>query len=678
MSDWLRAFSILPFLSLALICAAWAAGGWLLVRSLFRLRPGEALLSGVAAGYVLYLEGLNLLAHVLSMSQACWAAALLILLGGLVTAWRSHITLAELRGDLSGWVQILALLFLVFIFMTIKRGVSMYDDTTHLPLVSVMGSGDIPPHFYLYPSAYFAYHYGLQLFAAALESVGRFFPWSAWDMARAVATALTLVLGWVWVRRFTRSSVAGVLGSFLFVFGGGTRWLMLLLPSSVLSWVNSGVQTALSGRDTASTLIKALTHTYVMEGTGSMPFAFAFQNGDFEPVFFNLGATGALPFLTILLLLLLSQTVPSVKRPWALVVVTLVFANLALSAEHVFAVWWGAILIVLLAAVVLGAARRARAAPVERDEWLGWLLILAGSAVIALLQGGYISETARSILAGGLATSASQNTNVYGFGLRWPPAVIDGHFGTLSLFDPRQLLALLLELGPALLAAPLASVWAWKTARKGQRWQASLGLAALLCFVFPLFVQYGVDRNSTRFTEVALWIWLVLAFPALAYFYRSFRSFWKAAAGTVYGVCVLGGIIIFATMIANVPAPRLADFINPLDLAFTRAYWNRLEPKAQVLDATPVRAVTVFGRASLAGADQYTVLPEWTALSIAPLPQKVNASGYTYIYMSYDWWLTLKPDVIAALQQPCVVLVKEIKAADSPDFRRLLDVRACK
>ena len=677
MSDWLRVFSVSSVLGLALMCAAWAVGGWLVTRACVKLRPGENLLAGIAVGFVLYLMGVNLLAHVLALIPACWAAAGLIVLAGLAAAWRSRPTLAELQADLASWPEILALLALVFLFTTAKRGLSMYDDSTQLPLVSTMGAGNIPPRFYLYPPVYFAYHYGLQLFAAALESAGRFLPWSAWDMARAASTGLTLMLGWKWVKRFTRSRAAGALGSFLYVFGGGTRWLMLLLPGPVLSWVNSGIQMALSGRDSGSTLIAALIHPYVVEGAGQMPFAFAYQNGDFEPLFFNLGASGTLPFLTVLLLLLLSGEIPSLKRPGALAVQTLIFASLALSGEHIFAAWWGAILIVLLASAFLGAGKR-RWMGVGRDEWLGWLIILGASALLSLVQGGYITEAARSLLAARQGGIAAQTTNVYGFALRWPPAVFNGHFGALSLFDGRQLLGIVLELGPSLLLAPLASVWAWKAARRGLRWQASLGLAAVLSFVVSLFIQYGVERNSTRFFEASLWIWLVLAFPVLAYSFKSFRPLGKALAGAAYGITVFGGIMIFAIELTSIPAPRLADFLNPLDLAFTRSYWNALTPGAQVLDSVPVRAVTVFGRVSTAGADQYTTLPEWRALVADPRPQKVRASGYSYIYLDSNWWNSMKPAQQQALQQPCVSLVKEIKAADSDDFRRLLEVKACK
>ncbi len=675
MSDWLRISSPFSIVSLLLICAAWAAGGWWLVRAFFRTRPGEALLVGVSAGFVLFLMGVNLLTGLLTLPGACLAAAVFIFLAGLAAVRYRRINWPELRRDLSAWPQVLILLILALFFANAKRGISLFDDYLHMPLVSVMGSGDIPPHFYLNPNIGFAYHYGLQIFAAVLERISAFFPWSAWDLARGAAIAFTLLLGWAWVQRFTRSGTRATLGSFLYTFGGGTRWLMLLLPASVLAWASSGIQLTFSGRDSGPDLVMALTRPFVIEGQGAMPFAFAYRNGDFEAVFFNLANTGALMFLTVLLLLLLSQTVPSIKRPAALVVYTLIFASLALSAEHLFALWWGATVLVLLARFIFRSSHRLRLAPPGRDELLGWVFILGFSALLSVVQGGYITETVRALAArlGGGLTSTS---NVYGFALRWPPAILNSHLGELSPFNPRQLLVLLLELGPVLLLAPLATRWAWKSARMGESWQASLGLAALLSLLFTLFIEYGVDRSSNRFTGTALWIWMVLAFPALAFYFRTFRPFWKAVTGLGYGATVLSGVVIFAIQITSAPAPVPTYFIAPMDLTFTRQFWNQLEPGAQVMDNIPERAATIFGRSDTARSEIYVPLPAWQELVNAPDPYHLRAYGFSYAYIDKKYWDGLASGYRQSMLDPCVKLVHE-ETDSSGDYRKLLDLRAC-
>ncbi len=658
-----------------MICAAWAAGGWWLVRALFQPRQGEALTVGVSAGFVLFLVGVNLLTGLLTLPGACLAAAILIFAAGLAAVRFRRLDWHSLRADLSAWPQLLILVVLALFFANAKRGISLFDDYLHLPLVSVMGAGDIPPHFYLNPANGFAYHYGLQIFAAVLENLSAFFPWSAWDLARGAAIAFTLLLGWVWVRRFTRSRSQATLGSILYVFGGGTRWLLLLLPASVLAWASRGVQLTNAGAGSGPDLATALTRPVVIEGQGAMPFAFAYRNGNFEAVFFNLANTGALMFLTVLLLLLLSQAAPNIRRPAGLVVFTLIFSSLALSAEHLFALWWGAILVVLVMRLSLTRSSRLRLQPLLRDELLGWVFILGFSALLSLVQGGYITETLRALVAR-LAGNAPSASNVYGFALRWPPAILNSHLGELSPFNPRQLLVLLFELGPVLLLAPLATRWAWKSARRGESWQAGLGLAAWLSLVFTLFIEYGVDRSSTRFTGTALWIWLVLAFPALAFFYRRFRPFWKAAAGVGYGATVLSGVVILAIQITSVPAPVPTYFIEPMDLKFTRQYWNRLEPGAQVLDNTPERAVTIFGRAAATSSDIYKPLPVWETMIAAPDPYTLRTYGFSYAYITKAYWDSLPPPNRQQMMDPCVRLVHEETDA-SGDYRKLLDLKSC-
>ena len=169
----------------------------------------------------------------------------------------------------------------------------------------------------------------IQVFAASLVRLVNFFPWSAWDVSRALAIGFTLVLGWIWVRKVTGSRLAAWLGTFLFTFAGGARWLLLLLPTPWLNWVSQSVNLINTGLDTAPTLTQALHSSWVIEGGGPVAFPFAFHNGIFVPVFFNLGSTGALPFMTVFLLLLL---LPRGRFSIAgLIIWSLLFATLALE-----------------------------------------------------------------------------------------------------------------------------------------------------------------------------------------------------------------------------------------------------------------------------------------------------------------------------------------------------------
>ena len=168
-----------------------------------------------------------------------------------------------------------------------------------------MGTGDIPPHFYLDPDFYFAYHYGLQVFAASLINQARMLPWSAWDLTKAIGIALTLVLGWVYVKRLTRSGLAAWLGTVLLTFASGVRWLFLFLPYSTLIKIQEDLTLVNSATDIGNEFATVIASPMAMAGQGLVPFPFAYHNGIFTPVISVLGHSGAIPYVIALVLLLL-------------------------------------------------------------------------------------------------------------------------------------------------------------------------------------------------------------------------------------------------------------------------------------------------------------------------------------------------------------------------------------
>lgn len=678
MSDWFRTLDPLSLLGFALVCLGWAAGGWLAARAWFTLRPGERLVTGAAAGFVAYLTLVNWLTPLAGLGAAIWLGSGLVLAAGLGAAWRagafSPAGRVELRSDLRDWPQLAAVLALALLLESTLRGISLFDEYIHLPMISVMAAGEIPPRFYLNPDLTFAYHYALQIFAAALVSLARFFPWSAWDASRGLAFGFTAVLGYLWVRRLTGRPLAGALGALALILGGGARWLLLLLPGRVLNWVSGGVQLANSGLATALTLAEAMPLPWAVEGGGAVPFPFAFRSGVFTPQSFALGSSGTLPALTVLLLLLLARPFPSLRRPAGLAVLTVIFANLALSAEYFYPFLAASIVLAGLVAVLRAWRRK------ERPPWeaiLAWAAVLAASALLSAVQGGYLTETARNLLLR-LQGQGAAASNLYGFALRWPPAIYSLHLGSLNPFNPAQLVALLAETGPALLAAPLATWLTWRSIRRGDWLTAGMGLAALLSMLFTLFAQYGMDTSSPRFSGTALWLWLLLALPLLWRSYQRGGTLRRAWLGGLYGILLVGGIVTFGVQLSAIPAPVPSVYIASLDQAMARKYWNTLEPGAQVLDYYPERAVAVFGRISKAKSSLYVPLPEWETLIGDPTPQKAAAAGYSYVYMDPKWWEGFSPELRQGYLQPCVRLVGEIERKNGSDWRRLYDVSDCK
>ncbi len=673
MNPWLDSTNLSLFGYLTLT-AAWAIGGWLLITGLFNGHPRGRMIGGITTGLILFQLGVNLLTRIAGLPLACWISSGLILVGGWLSLVRSTDGWTKLKESLPAWRQLVGLAALTYLFYLLGRGTSLFDDYEHLPMISTMATGDIPPHFYLNPAEYFAYHYGLQVWAASLVRMVKVYPWTAWDLAKAFAIALTLILGWLWIRQVTRSHLAGVLGSFVLVFAGGARWLLLLVPLPVLNWIQNGVSLSNTGMASGSNLIQALSGPWVAEGLGKVPVPFAFHSGFFLPVEFYLGATGAMPFATVLLLLLLK--VPRQRSIAPALVLGLVYANLALNAEHLFAFLFAAVFLVM---VVNTFQHLIHKEPIEKGLVVNWMLILAVGSLLTLVQGGFITETVRSALAG-LGSQLGKSNNLYHFSIRWPLSLSSGHLGDLSPFNLRQLPVLLAELGPAILAIPLVTHWAWRSARQEDWLIAGLGFAALGSLLFALCFQYGLDRSSTRLPGTALWLWVVLAFPLVWWLYK--RS--GPRARTVLIACVaalvLEGMVTFAVQLTTAVQPQTAYFIGPMDVNFTQAYWNKLAAQGQVLDAIQYRAVTVFGRPARANVSIFETLPEWDALIKDPDPVRVARAGFTYVYMDDAWWKQIPSQTQKLFDLPCVSVVSEKHDPTYPkqNYRILWDISACR
>jgi hypothetical protein len=670
---WMRSRDIVLPVSYLVMSLLWSFGGWMIVTHGFAVRARERWICGIAAGFALFITLSNLLANVLAVSAAFWVATLLILAGGVILAIRSAgRPWIDLR-DLRAWPLVVLGVATTWVFTLILRGLAIFDDYYHLPLVSTMAAGNIPPVFQLDPSQRLPYHYALQVFAASLVRLGGLLPWSAWDLSRAIALGFTFVLGWMWVRRVTRSQAAAWLGAGLFTFGGGARWLLLFVSPNALTRFGAGMQLEDTGRRAGSDLALAIIHTWPMQGGGPIPFPYAYANGIFRSWSMALGTSGALPAMIILLLMLLwgRRRISSA----GVLVLGLLLAGLALSAEHLLALVLAGGGVALAAHILLA---RARHTPIDGSFLRQSMLVMGLGLGLSLVQGGFITEFARDVvtrLGGGTVSIVS--TDYQGFSLRPSPAIPSGHFGPLSLLNPGQLAVLLAELGPALLLAPLVVTLTVRKLSGRKLLITSLGAGSVLSFLFPVFFRYGLDFNITRLTGGALWLWSVLAFPTVWSWMLAAKGLLRGLSWVGYCVAMFGGLVLFGIQLIAVPSPTLSTFIDNTDARYARADWNKLPPGAQVLDSTPERAVTIFGRASRAMMDVYHPWPDWAALIANPDPKAVADAGYSYIYEDEAWWRALTVEQHIALREPCVKDMT-IDFVKKDQFPRLLDVRACK
>ncbi len=123
----------------------------------------------------------------------------------------------------------------------------------------MMAAGDLPPHFALDPKVSYGYHYFLMLFAAQWMRLGGMYPWNALDLVRGLSFGLMIGLTYLWFARLTFSKVGGLLGAMMAAFGMGTRWILLLLPESIITWLGQGMELIGSGRLTVKRYFRLLT-----------------------------------------------------------------------------------------------------------------------------------------------------------------------------------------------------------------------------------------------------------------------------------------------------------------------------------------------------------------------------------------------------------------------------------
>lgn len=649
--------------------AVWTLGGWWLVRSAFNLKPYEEGLVGLVVGLVSETVLTNFLARLMPLQTAGWVAAGILLLGGLLLMIVTKKSFAvNLRAVIGQWLVFLAI---TYVFYLIARGLAIYDDYAHLPTLSIMATGKIPPNFAYDPNATYGYHYLLLLFGAQIMNLTGWMPWTAWDFARAFTIAPAVILGGLWAYRVTRSKVAASLGAAGVLFISGTRWLMLLIPESLLAKLMAPVALMGAGADAGANLIKSLAHPWPIEGQGSFQFPFAFENGLFTPG--AEAANNAIGLLVVAIILVFLLTGTRWRNRWGGVVSILLIAGLGLLDETQLPLLALAFLAVTLFRVI---KNRSFHLPTGLKDWW-WVWLVAG--LFVAVEGGVWSDTLSRLLAQarGAVLPASYHTIAFELSA---PAIISNQLGVLPLFNLRTLVLALLEIGPTLLILPLLLPWARKAARAGRWYEAMLGFAAILSLAL-LLVRFAGEtgiRNSSRIyffipvcnlMAISLgWLWVSHRKPMV-----------KQIAATLLGVSFFGGIVMLGVQLPNIMNRTYSYFISPLDVSMTSKYWNRLEPDALVFDPTPSRAVTVFGRYTDAGTNWYTFKPEFVKLVADPFVEAIRQAGYSYVYLDNDYWKD-QMDYLEkeSFEQSCVILLDEkVDADDARVWRRLYDIRNC-
>jgi hypothetical protein len=662
----LSEIQIVPLLILLLL---WGIGGWLMTLRWFDLEPHERGFVGFGIGLVFANWIANFLVRLLPVTSAFWVSGLLTLALGLISAWpldRERIRPA-FKTSILRWLSFAGAALL---FTLMGRGLGMFDDFHNLPTTSLMATGDIPPHLPGSPEVRYGYHYFLILLGVQFMRVAAAAPWTALDLARGLTLALATVLAALFAWRLTRRQLVAWLSAAFFLFAGGTRWLLLLLPVALLNRISASITLLGSARDTASSLSEALTRPWNAIGSGPIPFPFAFSNGVHDPAIMAHYGYGVSQGMITLLLLLLADRQKTWKTGAVFVVL---LASLALANEVDFVLLY---LGMLLAGILWAAGTKTLRPP--RSAWF-WIVVAALAGIAALVQGGFLTEAFRIRIAG-VSPEASYFTAQF---FLIPPAIIATHLGKLSLLNPYQFLAAIFEVGPVVLVLPLVLIWGYRALQE-QRWIHASLAAAVIPSLLSIFLEYSGNADITATTRL-LWIMIslckILGVP-LVWLWLQTQPEWKhLLMQGLIAISMFAGIVLFAIQLIAIPRPVYTVFVTDMDAAFYEKYWNRLSPSsAWVLDPISQRSATIFGRQSDALVRWGVSKPEYVALLENPDPYQLNAAGYRYVYADKEYWKQY--DV--QLEKACVKVletidgVKVARSGSAPDFRRLADISECK
>lgn len=659
-------FSEINPLFLIIVLVLWGLGGWLIVSRLFSIEPQERGLVGLGVGVIVANWLANLLGHFLSPQVAFWGSAVLVLTIGAALAW-------PIRRDLCppGSIQPLQwgiFLGLFFLFTVIGRGLGIFDDYQNLPPVSTLAAGDIPPHTAFDPRLRFGYHYFQLLLGAQFVRMLDTGPWVALDVARGLLIALTLSLTGLLAWRMTGSKLVALLSGFFAAFAGGARWILLLLPASLLNQLSNSINLigsgAVSGPDLATVLYKA----WKIEGSGPVPFPFVYGSGLDPSISMAHTGFGASAIVIGLLLLFL---VERRQHFGANAILVVLLASLALANEVTFG-----FLYIGLAFAGLAWVMYKRTLRFPRELW-GWVIILALGGIVSLFQGGMMTELARGAFE--RMTTGSDNT-LYkvGFSLA-PPAVLSAHLGELPLTNPLYWPAILAETGLAVLALPWIFGFFLREARE-ERWLTAAWAASIIPSMLIVFFDYTGNAGPTAISRMVAHFGLVTKLYAVPLLWLWAREKSDEIQGGLLAwgaASVFSGVALFGIQLQAAPTPIYGEFLTHLDAQFFQKYWDITEKDSMVFDENYLRGITITGRPAIAALNFGTVLPEWEALAIRPDPYDLKAAGYDYLLYDRKFG-ELHSELI---NQPCVKLVAEVTeqndAGKTTDYRRLVKISTC-
>ena len=667
---WFREMNYLGFIPWLLTAISWVLGGWLIVIHAFNLPGQQRFFVGASLGLVSYLWLVNLIGHWFIADVAYLLPGIIILTLGLFMAWRNKKPIFN-WSDIHVWPWMILFLGLFVYSIFMERGLAIFDDYHHLPAISIMGAGNLPPRYYLNANYEFSYHYGFEILGASLMRLGNMFAWSAFDISKALVWSLSLVIIALIMNNFIKNYWKTIIGVFTFIFMGGTRFLLMILPQSWLYLLDHQIRFEGVSQDLGVPLSKAIYQPLIIGGGPPHPYQFGFINGINGNYILSHG--GELPLALIIIGLIWLLTTNSIN--WKSIPFYFVlFAHLALTYESSYGL---VILSLALVWLINKFVLRSR-----ESSSINFVVIAAIISIpFAFLQGGTLFSIVQRIMPGSnygqpavIIHSAAETV----FSLNWPPRIFSSHLGSLSIFSPGQLFIALIEIGPIIIFTPIITTWALKKWRADGWMIGVIILSTWLGFILSMFLSYNLsERDITRFSKHAIIFWMVMLIIIILDRTSGIKRCYKIAAPVLIAIMCIGGVVSGITQLSAISSPVLSDGIDGLDSQISSAIWGKLNQDDLVFDPSlDWRATTLTGILTVASIYRDTT-PEWKELSANPSLQGFIDGGYRYLYVDEMWWRFLSDEEKTSLSNSCIQIAAETQHEETYQFRCLLDFKDC-
>jgi len=505
-------------------------------------------------------------------------------------------------------------------------------------------------------------------------------PWSAWDLSKAIIWAISVLMAGLVGKRFLKSDFGAVVAGSVITLAGGTRYLLLLLPSGFLQRMDTVVHVFNSNADTANALSKALVSTWIVDSGPPIGYPFAFLSGIFPPYII---AHGGEPTISLLLLMLVLLLVTRGRNRASVVIYAVLFSFWALASETdfgLFAIGW-----------IVGFGIWLVRIPIfrfKKPEIDRVTVGLIASIPFVLIEGGVFSAIAQKILftdllhlaaaSGGTVNSASSS----GLSLQWPPAIVSAHFGALPVANPVSLLIAILEMGPAVLFLPWLTYDWWKSRKKDDWFYTVLLLISWSGLLIILFFQYSSQRDIVHITGSAVRATVLLLLYRLDQLWSETASvhrrfvFWAGASAI--GLMCISGLVLGGVQLSATQQTMLTDHYGDKEATLLKEVWGRLPKDSKILgptsEANILTGQLTGGILKAPGGNQGLV---WNELMKSPTLSLLIQQRFDFVFVDSIWWLRLSSASKKQLENKCISVFAESGDDTSPFFLKILDLRGC-